>query len=95
MNWKQLKDFCNSLPESELEKNVILWRENAEDCISDIDASELDEDNYVIIESEEDGCIPESECQSLIKNNEDDYPEGMEHFAKVYDKGHPILHENF
>jgi hypothetical protein len=95
MNWKQLKDFCNNLPESELEKNVVLWSEVAEDSITDISAEQLKEDYFVVIDSQEDGCIPESECLSFILNNSDDYPDGMEHFLKVYDKGHPILNENF
>jgi len=89
MNWKQLKDFCNSLPESELEKNVMLWREC--EAITKIEAERLEENHYIIIESDnDDGCIPESEVNSLIKNNEDNF-----HFSKVYDKGHPLLHEIF
>lgn len=95
MNWKKLKDFCNSLPESELEKNVILWREDADDVITDIDAEQLPEDQYLDIENEEDGCFDKSEAESRIKAMPDDYPDGIDHFRKVYDKGHPILHENF
>lgn len=95
MNWKQLKDFCNSLPESELEKekDVVLWRE--EEAITDISAEQLDEDHYVEIGEEENGCIPLSEVESQIKNYFTEYPNGLEHFSKVYDKGHPILHEIF
>lgn len=93
MTWKELKDFCNSLPESELEKNVVLWRE--EEAITDISASELEEDNYVEIDEEENGCFGLSEAEYQIKHNADEFPNGLEHFKKVYDKGHPILHENF
>ena len=28
MTWKELKEFANSLPENELDKKVILWRED-------------------------------------------------------------------
>lgn len=45
MTWNELKDFCNSLPESFLEKNVIMWRD--EECISDISARQLEEDHYI------------------------------------------------
>ena len=50
MNWKQLKDFCNSLPESELEKNVMLWRED--EAITEITAEQLQENQVVLIEEE-------------------------------------------
>lgn len=93
MNWNELKDFCNSLPESELEKNVMLWRE--EEAITDISAEQLEEDSYVDNESSESGCFPECEAQSQIKMSPEDFPNGLNHFTKVYDKGHPVLHENF
>lgn len=94
MNWKELKDFCNSLPESELEKKVILWREEPTEAITDISAEQL-EDMYVNNDCDEDGCFPLCEAESLIKDSPEDYPDGMDHFTKVYDKGHPILSENF
>lgn len=84
MNWKELKDFCNNLSESELEKNVILWREC--EAITDIEAEQLDEDHYIKRDSPEDGCFPVSECKDLDKGTK---------IKKVYDKGHPILHEVF
>lgn len=93
MNWKQLKDFCNSLSESELEKNVMLWRED--EAITDINAEQLEEDYVVLIEEQEDGCFGVSTAESLIKEAPSEYPEKMEHFKKVYDKGFPILHEVF
>jgi hypothetical protein len=92
MTWKQLKDFCNNLPESELEKNVILWREC--DVIIDISAEQLDQDHYVN-ESGDDGCFPLFEAESQIKFQPDEFPKGLDGFVKVYDKGHPILNENF
>lgn len=95
MNWKELKDFCNSLPESELEKNVVMWREDAEDVIADISAEQLSEDHYLDPENKEDGCFPESQALSMIKMSPEDYPFGIEYFNKVYDAGHAILSENF
>lgn len=86
MNWKQLKDFCNNLPESELEKNVILWREDAEDVITAIDAEQLHEDHYIKVADPEEGCFPVSECKELEPNTK---------IKRVYQKGHPILHEAF
>jgi len=86
MNWKQLKDFCNNLPESELEKNVILWREDAEDCITGIEAEQLEEDYYIKVEDPEDGCFPVSESKELDPETK---------IKKVYNHGHPILTEVF
>lgn len=93
MNWKQLKDFCNSLPESELEKNVMLWRES--EAITDISAEQLEEDQYVDNRDSDNGCFPESEAKSQIESDIEEFPNGLEDFKKVYDKGHPILHEIF
>ncbi len=93
MNWKQLKDFCNSLPESELEKNVMLWGED--EAVTDISAEQLKEDNYVNNEFPEDGCFDKTEAESQIKMNPEDFPNSLEHFKKVYDKGNPMLHKNF
>jgi len=92
MNWKELKDFCNNLPDSELYKKVMLWRE--EDAITDVSAFQLEEDQY-ISEYSEDGCFSESVANEFIKNDPEDYPNGILDFEKVYDKGHPVLHENF
>ncbi|MES2864066.1 MAG: hypothetical protein V4666_08110 [Bacteroidota bacterium] len=86
MNWKQLKDFCNSLPESELEKNVILWREDVSDVITEIEAEQLGEDYYIKREDPEDGCFPGSECKGLEPDTK---------IKRVYKEGHPILHEIF
>jgi len=86
MNWKQLKDFCNNLPESELEKNVILWREDAEDVILEIEAEQLDEDYYIKVDDPEDGCFPVSESKDLEPDTK---------IKRVYKIGHPILHEIF
>lgn len=84
MNYQELKDFCNSLPESELSKNVILWRED--EAITDISAEQLQEDHYIDLDNSEDGCFPVSECKHLDPETK---------IKKVYDKGTPILHENF
>lgn len=94
MTWNDLKKFCNELPENELEKNVILWRE--EEAITDISAVALDEDHYVDKEGEiSDGCFPLSDAEHWIRTSPEDYPDGIDGFEKVYDKGHPVLWENF
>ena len=81
MNWNELKDFCDSLDEKQLQKKVILWREDI--AISNINAQNLEEDLYYGTEDEE-GCYPESEAI-----------EPIETLKKVYDKGCPILWEKF
>ncbi len=82
MNWKELKDFCNSLNDEQLKKKVILWRE--EEAINAIEVEKLEEDHYVCPDSGEEGCYPLSEA------NED-----LEDLKKVYEKGDPILSEDF
>ena len=47
MNWKELKKFCNSLPEKELGKTVILWRED--EAISQIVVEQINEDQLTTI----------------------------------------------
>ncbi|WP_202703140.1 hypothetical protein [Flavobacterium sp. UGB4466] len=84
MNWKELKDFCNNLPESELEKKVILWRED--EAVVDIYAQGLEEDHYINVDDKDSGCFSVSEAKFLDKDIR---------IKKVYDRGHPILHENF
>lgn len=86
MNYRELKDFCNNLPESELEKKVILWREDAEDVITEIEAEQLEEDYYIKRQYPEEGCFPGSECK---------YLEPTTKIKRVYKKGHPILRESF
>lgn len=93
MTWKEMKQFCESLNDEQLEKKVIMWRE--EEVINDISAFTLGLDHYIDKERGEDGCIEESTAKEIAMNNEIDYPNGMDHFEKVYDKGFPLLHENF
>lgn len=94
MNWKELKDFCNGLTEEQLEKKVILLRE--EEVISEMEAQQLVEDYYIDETGvASDGCFEESTAKDLIEKNPDDYPNGMDHFNKVYDKGFPLIQENF
>ena len=69
---------------------MILWRE--ESAISDISAEQLQEDYYM--GEDDDGCFPESEVEEILKDK-DTYPNGMDDLEKVYDKGTPILFENF
>jgi hypothetical protein len=80
MDFKQLKDFCNSLDEKHLKNKVILWRE--EEVVKDIEAMQIEEDHY--IGEDEEGCYPESEAK-----------EPLEDLKKVYKKGDPILWEEF
>jgi hypothetical protein len=80
--WKELKEFCNNLTDKQLEKKVILWRED--ESISDMDPMQLESDHYIDREEGEEYCYPESEAEKPIEKLE-----------KVYEKGDPILHENF
>lgn len=84
MTYQQLKEFCNQLPEAELNKKVILWRED--EAIMEIQAEQLAEDHYIDVDRTEDGCFPASELKQFY--------EGIE-TKKIYDKGTPILHEIF
>jgi hypothetical protein len=80
MNWKELKEFCNLLDKKQLNRNVILWRED--EAITDIDVELLSEDYYK--GDDDEGCYPESEAS-----------EPIESLRKVYSKGDAILWENF
>jgi hypothetical protein len=93
MNWKELKEFCNSLPAQWLEKDVILWRE--EEAVTKIEAMQLEEDHYVDPEEGENGCFPESDAKYVVESDPEQYPNGMNDLEKAYDKGHPILWEEF
>ena len=77
MNWRELKDFCNSLSEEQLEKKVIIWRE--EETLTKIHPEILQE-NYYLCPEEDDGCYPESAAIQPIED-----------LTKVYDKGDPVL----
>jgi len=80
MKWIKLKEFCNSLNDEQLQKKVIVWRED--EAISNINAELLLEDQY--IGDGEDECYPESDAREPIEN-----------LKKVYSKGDPILWEAF
>lgn len=43
MKWQELKDFCNSLNEVELQKNVIVWGEDRGETINS--AYQLEEEH--------------------------------------------------
>ena len=90
MNWKQLKDFCNSIPEEFLDRKVILWRED--EAINQIEAEALEHDQYVDAEYPELGCFDETEMDSQIKHNQE---LTRDDFRKVYEKGFPVLKEKF
>lgn len=55
----------------------------------------LEEDHYVDNDNVLGGCFEEFLMLGNIENNPDDYPNGINDFTKVYDKGHPILWEKF
>ena len=85
MNWKELKEFANSLDEKQLKKKVVLWRED--EAVNDINAENLSEDQY--IGDDDEGCYSLSDAGLTI----DDVKE--KGLRKVYDKGSPILWEKF
>lgn len=82
MNWKELKDFCNSLDEKQLKRRVILLRED--EAINHIEAEKLEEDYYICPDADDEGCYPLSEAT-----------EPLEYLEKVYEKGDVILWEDF
>lgn len=84
MKWRDLKKFVNELDEKELDKDVHLWRED--EAITDIEVEQLGEDHYINVDDPETGCFPES----LLKDLGEDIQS-----KKVWDKGHPVLFENF
>lgn len=93
MTWKEMKDFCNGLTEEQLEKKVIVWRE--EESIAAFEPIPLEEDHYAEEDLSDNLCFTETEMHNMIEDNPEDFPNGIEHFKKVYDKGHPILMEEF
>lgn len=93
MTWKELKEFCNSLDEKQLKQKVILWRED--EAISKIDPITLEEDQYVEKDLIGEGCIPISEVEYILKHQPEDYPDGINHWNKVYVENTPILMEDF
>lgn len=84
MIWKELKEFCNSLDEKQLEKKVVLWRED--EFVNAIEAEQLEEDHYIDIDNADNGCFPVSEAKDL---------EPETRIVRVYENGHPILWEKF
>lgn len=85
MNWKDLKEFANSLDEEQLEREVILWRED--EAIDKIEAMTLEDDHY--IGDGEDGCYTLADAGLT---EEDVKERGL---TKVYTIGFPLLHEDF
>lgn len=85
MNWKELKEFCNSLDEKQLKERVIVWREN--EALNFIEAESLESDHY--IGEDEEGCYPLADVGITITEAKE---KGLK---KVYEKGNPILWEKF
>jgi len=85
MNWKELKEFCNSLPDEKLERKVVIWRED--EAIREIESELLLEDHY--IGEDDEMCYPLYDAGLTIEDAEG---LGLE---KVYSAGDPILWEKF
>lgn len=77
LTWKQLKEFCNGLPESELEK-LVIWTDEEEGGRI-VSVEQLEED-YVQTDY---GCEPASVQE---------YEEGEEEYPVCLTKGSPILY---
>ena len=89
MNFRQLKDFCNSLPEKELDKQVVVLRES--EPIKNINAFQMDEDQYTNPD-DPDECLSKSEAEKLILVRPDYYHD-LDDMQKVCDRGTPYLME--
>lgn len=74
--WQALKNFCNSLPEEHLKKEVVWWGEERGGKVDS--AFQLPED-YVVTDY---GCEPASAQE---------YEDGEEPLEVVYPLGFPIL----
>lgn len=85
MNWKELKEFVNSLNNKQLEAKVILWRED--EAITEIETNILEEDQYIILGEE--GCF------SLTDGGYTENDIEEKGLIMVYEKGHPLLMEDF
>ena len=87
MNWRDMKEFCNSIGEKQLDNKVVLLQENS--TINKIEAMQLSDDHYIDPERREEGCFPLDEAgMTLEEAKKKKYP-------KVYNEGDPILWEKF
>lgn len=75
-----------TLSEDQLEKDVIVWRED--EAVSSLEPMILHDDHY-IAPDDEDGCYTLSDAGLDIEDVKE------KNLKKVYDKGHPILAEDF
>lgn len=87
MAWNELKEFCNSLPQEQLERKVIFWRED--EAIDDIEVGQLSEDYYI---GEDDELCYTLSDMGLTVNDMDDNALGLK---KAYSEGDAILWEHF
>jgi len=74
--WGDLKEFANSLPEEELQKEVIWW---GDECGGQIDGAHQLSEDFVTTDY---GCEPASAQE---------YEEGDEPYEVTHPKGTPIL----
>ena len=84
MNWKELKDFCNTLDENQLTTKVTLEAEDR--SIVNIGASKLEDDYYVHEMDGSGAFFPLAEWTGEEADRE---------LIKIYDAGRPILREDF
>jgi len=87
MNWKELKDFVNSLNEEQLQYDVTIL---GEDRSFKVNCAECLNEDYVNYEDL--GMEPISAYKNE-ENWQEEYP-GLED-SIVAKKGHPFLHLNF
>lgn len=69
MNYQQLKDFCNSLKEEQLQLEVKVYGE--EETFSQIEAEVLEEDHLYCEDIPELGSFPRSLKNELLGTDED------------------------
>ncbi|WP_158962579.1 hypothetical protein [Myroides fluvii] len=86
MDWKELKDFCNSLPESELDKTVIIWGEEYD--IANVCVEQLSEDYCYDPGDLDIGCFPVSDTKDFSE-------EDKENLEVAYSKGTPMIIERY
>lgn len=85
MIWKDIKDFISSLDENQLNKKVVLWRES--ESIEDLGIECLKDDHYYDPNQPEDGCFSKKDAIDMSGN--------LDNYEKCFDKGQPIIWENF
>ena len=74
LTYRELKAFCNTLTNDQLDKNVFIM---SEERVIDVESVGTLECDFVYdAECVEDGCIPITDVKDNIENYEVVYPEG-------------------